>query len=64
METQALIKDFRVNAKRRLTFKGSALVRFEYLRWDEYKRLNEEKQILDPKHIECIICIFQGVGCH
>lgn len=58
METQALVDDLRANAKRRLTFKGSALVRFKYLRWDEYKRLNEEKRVLDPKHIERIVRIF------
>lgn len=64
METQALVEDFRVSTERRLTFKGSALVRFECLRWDEYKRLNEEKRVPDPKHIERIVRIFQGAGCH
>lgn len=63
MEVQALTEDLKVDAEQRLCFKGSALIRFKYLKWDEYHKLNEAKRIPDAKRVKRLVDIFNDAGC-
>ncbi|KAG9229518.1 hypothetical protein BJ875DRAFT_355158, partial [Amylocarpus encephaloides] len=53
----------RLDTERRLTCKGSALVRFEYLNWNVYIRRNKSKKRPDPERIERVKRIFRREGC-
>jgi hypothetical protein len=55
-------EDLRLDTESRLICKGSALVRFENLNWNEYLRGNGAKQP-DPEHVEHIKRIFRKEGC-
>jgi spore coat polysaccharide biosynthesis protein SpsF (cytidylyltransferase family) len=61
-QAQAYAKDLRLNTKSRLIYKGSALVRFKYLKWNKYLKLNEIEQ-LDLKRVEHVKQIFRKTGC-
>jgi hypothetical protein len=43
-QAQAHAEDLRLNTKSRLIYKGSALIKFKYLKWNEYLKLNEIEQ--------------------
>lgn len=62
-QAQAHVEDLRLDTERRLICKGSALVRFEFLRWNEYLKRDPTKEIPDPRHVEYIKRIFQKEGC-
>lgn len=62
-QEQAHVEDLRLDTERGLTCKGSALVRFEYLNWNEYIRRNKTKRRPDPKRVERIKRIFRKEGC-
>jgi hypothetical protein len=61
-QAQAHTEDLRLNTKSRLICKGSAFVRFEYLKWNEYLKLNEMEQP-DPERVEHVKQIFRKTGC-
>ena len=63
MQAQAHAEDLRLDTERRLICKGSALVRFEFLNWNEYLKRNETKGRPDPQHVENIKRIFRKEGC-
>ncbi len=63
MQAQASVEDFRFDAERRRICRGSVLVRFEHLKWNEYTKQNEAKRKTDPKHVERIKQIFIKRGC-
>lgn len=62
MQQLAHAEDLRLGTESRLICKGSALVRFEYLNWNEYLEQNEAKRP-DPEHVEHIKRIFRKEGC-
>ena len=62
-QAQAHVEDLRLDTERRLTCKGSALVRFEYLNWNVYIRRNKSKKRPDPERIERVKRIFRREGC-
>jgi hypothetical protein len=55
-QAQTRAEDLRLDSERRLTCRGSALVRFEYLRW-------KQKRTPDEKHVEALKKIFKKDGC-
>jgi hypothetical protein len=61
-QSQAHTEDLRLDTESRLICKGSALVRFEYLKWNEYLKRNEEERP-DPEHVEYVKRIFRKEGC-
>jgi hypothetical protein len=61
-QAQAHAEDLRLDTESRLICKGSALVRFEYLKWNEYLKLNEMERP-DPEHVEHVKRIFRKGGC-
>jgi hypothetical protein len=58
----AYAEDLRLDTESRLICKGSALVRFEYLNWNEYLKLNRVEGP-DPEHVEHVKRIFRKEGC-
>lgn len=56
-QAQAHAEDLRFDTERRLICKGSALVRFEYLKW------NGATERPDPEHVEHVKRIFRKEGC-
>ncbi|KAH8587301.1 hypothetical protein B0O99DRAFT_526972 [Bisporella sp. PMI_857] len=56
-------QDLRLESERRLICKGSALVRFEYLRWTEYTKRNAARRQPDRDRVAHIKRIFQRAGC-
>ncbi|KAH7364008.1 hypothetical protein BKA65DRAFT_532668 [Rhexocercosporidium sp. MPI-PUGE-AT-0058] len=62
-QAQAAAEDSRRDTERRLICKGSALVRFEFLRWNEYVKRNEAKRRPDQAHVERVKRIFRKAGC-
>jgi hypothetical protein len=62
-QEQAHVEDLRLNTKRRLIYKGAALVRFEYLKWNKYIKQNPAKQKPDPKRVEHLKKIFREDNC-
>jgi hypothetical protein len=60
---QANVEDSRLDVERRLSCKGSALIRFEYFRWNEYIKRNEAKRRPDQQHVERVKRIFRKAGC-
>jgi hypothetical protein len=63
MQAQARAEDLRFATERRLICKGSARVRFECLKWNEYIKRNPEKLKPDPKHVKRIKQILKRPGC-
>lgn len=63
-QVQVNAEDLQVDSERKLVCKGSALVRFEYLHWDDYVRRNEAKRQPNPKRVKRIKSIFGREGCH
>jgi hypothetical protein len=61
-QAQAHAEDLRLDTESRLICKGSALVRFEYLKWNEYLKLNRLERP-DPERVEHVKRIFQKEGC-
>jgi hypothetical protein len=61
-QAQAHAEDLRLNTKSRLICKGSALVRFKYLKWNKYLKLNKIEQP-DLERVEHVKQIFQKTGC-
>jgi hypothetical protein len=61
-QSQAHAEDLRLDIESRLICKGSALVRFEYLKWNEYLKRNEEERP-DLEHVEHVKRIFRKEGC-
>ena len=55
-QARARAEDLRLDSERRLTCKGSALVRFKYLRWNEHR-------VPDRMHVDILKGIFQKNGC-
>lgn len=55
-QAQVRAEDLRLDSERRLTCIGSALVRFEYLRWNETRTP-------DRPHVEVLKGIFRKEGC-
>lgn len=55
-QAQARAEDSRLASERQLTSRGSALVRFEYLRWNE-------KRTPDEKRVKTLKDIFKREGC-
>jgi hypothetical protein len=49
-QAQAHAEDLRLNIESRLIYKGSTLVRFKYLKWNKYLKLNEMEQ----PDLECV----------
>ncbi|PVH70499.1 hypothetical protein DL98DRAFT_436956, partial [Cadophora sp. DSE1049] len=62
-QAQATAEDSRRDTERRLVCKGSALVRFEFLKWNEYVKRNEAKRRPDRQHVERVKRIFRTAGC-
>src|SRR5438045_647989 len=62
-QAQVHVEDLRLDTERRLICKGSALVRFELLKWNEYLKRNPTKERPDPEHVEHIKRIFRKDGC-
>ena len=62
-QARANAEDSRLDTERRLICKGSALVRFEYLKWNEYIKRNEAKRRPDKEHVERLTRIFRKAGC-
>ena len=62
-QAQANVEDSRLDTERRLIFKGSALVRFEYLNWNEYIKRNEAKRRPDQDHVDRVKRVFRKAGC-
>src|SRR5580693_2901411 len=62
-QAQAHVEDLRLDTERRLVCKCSALVRFEYLKWNEYLKRDETKKRPDPEHVEHVKRIFRKEGC-
>lgn len=62
-QAQANVEDSRLDVERRLSSKGSALIRFEYLRWNEYIKRNEAKRRPDREHVEHLKRTFRKAGC-
>jgi hypothetical protein len=56
-QEQALLEDLEFDTERRLRCQGSALVRFEYLKWAK------QTEWPDPKHVDRVIWIFRKEGC-
>jgi len=61
-QAQAHAEDLRLSNESRLISKGSALVRFEYLNWNDYLKLNDLEQP-DRERVEHVKRIFQKEGC-
>jgi hypothetical protein len=61
-QAQANVEDSRLDTERRLYCKGSALIRFEYLKWNEYTKRNNAKRRPDQEHVERVKQIFQKAG--
>jgi hypothetical protein len=57
-QAQVYVKDLRLNTKSQLIYKGFALVKFKYLKWNKYLKLNKIEQ-LNPKRVEHVKRIFQ-----
>jgi hypothetical protein len=62
-QAQASVEDSRLDTEWRLICKGSALVRFEYLKWNEYIKRNPAKRRADPEHVERLKRGFNKAGC-
>jgi hypothetical protein len=62
-QAQAHVEDSRLDSERRIRCKGSALIRFEYLKWNEYIRLNAAKRRPDKERVERLKRRFQKAGC-
>ena len=62
-QAQANVEDSRLDTERRLICKGSALVRFEYLKWNEYIKRNEAKRRPDQDHVDRVKRVFRKAGC-
>jgi hypothetical protein len=62
-QSQAHIEDLRLDTERRRICKGSARVKFEDLKWDEYIKRNPTKRKPDSKHVEHIKGYFKKWGC-
>jgi hypothetical protein len=58
------VEDLGFDTERRLICKGSALVRFEYLKWNKYISRNPGKRKPDPKRVKHLKEIFKQEGCH
>jgi hypothetical protein len=61
-QAQAHAEDLRLDTESRLICKGSALIRFEYLKWNEYLKLTEVERP-DPERVEHVKRIFRKEGC-
>jgi hypothetical protein len=61
-QAQAHVEDLRLDTESRLICKGSALVRFEYLNWNEYLKLNKVERP-NLKYVEYVKRIFRKSGC-
>ena len=62
-QEQANAEDSRLDTERWLICKGSALVRFENLKWNKYLKRDETKKTPDPVHVEHVKRIFRIEGC-
>jgi len=62
-QAQANVEDSRLDTERRLICKGAALVRFEYLNWNEYIQRNPAKRRADQEHVERVKRSFHKAGC-
>jgi hypothetical protein len=61
-QAQAHAEDLRLSNKSRLISKGSALVKFKYLNWNDYLKLNNLEQP-NRERVEHVKQIFQKEGC-
>jgi len=52
LQEQTNREDQKLDTERRVNCKGSALVKLEYLKWNEYINRNPEKRQPDEKHVE------------
>ena len=62
-QAQANVEDSRLDTERRLICKGAALVRFEYLNWNEYIQRNPAKRRADQEYIKRVKRSFYKAGC-
>ncbi|KAH8596872.1 hypothetical protein B0O99DRAFT_685351 [Bisporella sp. PMI_857] len=62
-QAQATVEDSRLDTERRLICNGSALVRFEYPKCNEYIKRNKGKRRPDPEHVERVKRIYSRAGC-